>query len=346
MAAAGERRPRPVGRLPRPRSAPARRSTSSGTPASRLRPTAMQFDVELPTATTRHRRRSTSAATSPRRRTGNCSPPGARVRLQTTGRRHPLPHRLRLRPPLVAGADAPADDRWFEPSGFPAESGHDPLHRPGRLVRRAAARRLAAALVHRQPRRAAARRDRDLRAALGGPAAAPQPRRASRRPRTGPRYGAWLACWTFEDFELVPGLPESKFVDLVKEIHGDGNGYQIRLLASKLVQFRGDESDEERLLMVVVLMLAIGGIGAGSVLLEKTGMGASRRDLGRAPPGRDPARDAREHAVRRRDHRRARRQQGRARGVCDRQRETGSRSRRAIRRDSPTTRPRPRSPPT
>ena len=73
----------------------------------------------------------------------------------------------------------------------------------------------------------------------------------------------------------MPGEPASKFVDLVNELHRDGAGYEVRLLASKLVQFRGTESAEERLLMVVVLALAIGGVGGGSVLLEAFDMGAS-----------------------------------------------------------------------
>jgi phosphatidylserine/phosphatidylglycerophosphate/cardiolipin synthase-like enzyme len=232
----------------------------------------MQFDVELPgdpASVVSIDDRGDLAAAAP-----GVFAPGARVRLRTPANGVPYHSAydsdLRSSPEL----DAPADDRWFEPSGFPTDqgtilctdlAGWFAERPPGvSLPRWYTGNRVEPLLDGIET---FARLWEDL-----------QPLRNEAGARLAPdgtRFGAWLACWTFEDFELVAGLAESKFVDLAKEIHRDGNGYQIRLLASKLVQFRGDESDEEKLLMVVVMMLAIGGIGVGSLLLEKIDMGAA-----------------------------------------------------------------------
>lgn len=235
-------------------------------------PNSMRFDVEIPgdppTAVAIDDRGDLAAAAP------GIFASGARVRLQTTvgGIPYHTAHDTDAR--SSPDLDAPADERWFEPSGFPTDQGtilctdlNDWFAErpPGvSLPRWYTGNRVEPLLDGIETFKRLWDELQPLRN-LAGPRAAPD----------GTPYGAWLACWTFEDFELVPGLPESKFVDLVKEIHDNGNGYQIRLLASKLVQFRGDESDEERLLMVVVMMLAIGGIGVGSLLLEKIDMGAS-----------------------------------------------------------------------
>ena len=64
----------------------------------------LEFDFELANGDPTARRRSATAATSRRRSAGDLFADGARIRLQTPRRRHPLPHRLRLRPALVGGA--------------------------------------------------------------------------------------------------------------------------------------------------------------------------------------------------------------------------------------------------
>ena len=77
----------------------------------------------------------------------------------------------------------------------------------------------------------------------------------------------------FQDFELVPDVEASKFVDLVKTI--DGHGYHARILAAKGFMFEGTESEEERLLLAVAMLFVLAGIGLGSQAFEALGFGLS-----------------------------------------------------------------------
>lgn len=74
-------------------------------------------------------------------------------------------------------------------------------------------------------------------------------------------YGAWLASWAFKNFRLRPDgtEPEPLFVDLIKALH-DSPNVSVRLLATKLVNFDGSETDEERRLMVLALCIATLGL--------------------------------------------------------------------------------------
>lgn len=89
---------------------------------------------------------------------------------------------------------------------------------------------------------------RDLDPLLSGPV-----------PADGNTYGAWLASWAFKNFHLRATEGEPLFVDLVKALHQSPN-VTVRLLATKLVNFDGTETDEERRLMVIALVIAVGGM--------------------------------------------------------------------------------------
>ena len=89
-------------------------------------------------------------------------------------------------------------------------------------------------------------------------------------------YGAWLASWAFKNFRLVPGLDATLFVDLVTALNGNDN-VSVRLLASKLVNFDGTETEEERHLMVVALLIAAGGMEAALPVADVIGKGVTFR---------------------------------------------------------------------
>jgi phosphatidylserine/phosphatidylglycerophosphate/cardiolipin synthase-like enzyme len=235
-------------------------------------PGGMIFDVELPGGGTEFvtvDERGDLAAVAP----GDVFAPGARVRLRTLGG---AAYHTAYDSDLRSSAEplAAESERWFEPSRFGDGSGTLLCtDLDGWFAERPSGVTL--------PRYYTGNRVEPL---LDGIETFTrmwddfQPLRNPAGALTAPDgtpYGAWLACWTFEDFELVPGEPASRFVALVEELHRDGTGYQVRLLASKLVQFRGTESQEERLLLVVAFTLAIGGIGGGSALLEAFDRGGS-----------------------------------------------------------------------
>jgi phosphatidylserine/phosphatidylglycerophosphate/cardiolipin synthase-like enzyme len=83
-------------------------------------------------------------------------------------------------------------------------------------------------------------------------------------PADGRAYGAWLASWAFKNFRLQPD--DDLFVDLIKALN-DRPNVSVRLLATKLVNFDGTETDEERRLMAIALIIATCGIDMMAVPL-------------------------------------------------------------------------------
>ncbi len=80
-------------------------------------------------------------------------------------------------------------------------------------------------------------------------------------PANANTYGTWLASWAFKNFRLRRdgAEPEPLFVDLVKALN-DSPNVSVRLLATKLVNFDGSETDEERRLMLLALCIATLGL--------------------------------------------------------------------------------------
>lgn len=236
-------------------------------------PNAMQFDVDLGDGdiqTVAIDQRADLAAVAP----GNVFLPDARVRLRTPP--GGIPYHTAYDSDLRSSAElqAPADGRWFEPSGF--QDGVGTLlctdlngwfgQRPAgvSLPRWHTGNRVEPLLDGLET---FARLWDDLR-----PLRAPETGEL-RVARDGTQLGIWMAGLVFQDFELVPGVEESKFVDLVKTI--DGHGYHVRILAAKGFMFEGTESEEERRLLALALFFALAGIGIGSEAFEGLGFGLS-----------------------------------------------------------------------
>lgn len=192
--------------------------------------------------------------------------PGTRIRL-TTGP-HGIPYHVVHGSTLRTSAepDAAPDDRWFEPSTLPDQLGtllctdldgwfgERPAGIP--LARYHTGNRVEPLLDGLEMLQ---RLHTDLLRldAAGG----------------DDRFGAWLGAWAFVDFPLIPGDDSTKFATLVKGLH-DSN-VQIRLLASRLLNFDGTESTEDRLLTCVVLLVAMAGIDIGSVIADVSQHGVS-----------------------------------------------------------------------
>lgn len=87
-------------------------------------------------------------------------------------------------------------------------------------------------------------------------------------------YGAWLASWAFKNFRLQATDGEPLFVDLIKALN-DSPNVSVRLLASKLVNFDGSETEEERRLMVLALVIATFGIDGALPLAKAIGKGVT-----------------------------------------------------------------------
>ena len=247
MARAQRGRPRPVDRLPHRARRPARRSTSSATPASRPRATAMLGSTSAPERQTGRRpSRSTTAATSPRRCPATSSPTapasGCRRRPAASPTTPPTtptpaPRRSSTRRPTIAGSSRPL---------LPAESGTILCtdlngwfaeRPPGiSLPRWHTGNRVEPLLDGIET---FTRLWEDL-----------QPLRAGPRPHDG-TAATPLGAWTGR--LVVPGLragARRRGVEVRRPRRGDprdGNGFQMRLLASKLVHVRGHGAEEERL---------------------------------------------------------------------------------------------------
>lgn len=228
-------------------------------------PNTMRFDVELPgnppTAVAINDGGDLAAAAP------GIFAPGARVRLQTTVGGIPYHTAYDTDTRSSAEPDAPADDRWFEPSALPRD--------------------VATILCT------------DLNGWFGArPAGIPLPRwhtgnrveplldgieyfkrlwddlqplrttNATAATNGGPPYGLWMAGLGFKNFELVPGTTESKFVDLVKEL--DQRGIEVRLLGAKGFMAEVPDDELERTILAIALVLMIAGIGVAHDVLEGT----------------------------------------------------------------------------
>ena len=200
--------------------------------------------------------------------------PDARVRLRTTA--GGVPYHTAYDSGLRSSAEPDADDdeRWFKPSAFPSEVGTilcTDLNRwfgarpAGIPLRRWHTGNRVEPLL--DGLETFARLWEDLL-----PLRAPETG-ALRIAHDGTPYGAWMTGLVFQDFELVPGVPESKFVDLVKTI--DGHGFEARILAARGFMFEGTESEEERRLLALALWFALAGISIGGEGLEALGYGLS-----------------------------------------------------------------------
>jgi phosphatidylserine/phosphatidylglycerophosphate/cardiolipin synthase-like enzyme len=230
----------------------------------------LRFDVELPDGTSDialiDDRGDLSAVAN-----GNLFAPGARVRLRTNAAG--VPYHTAYDADLRSSAehDATADDRWFEPSAFAGEVGTilctdlngwfgaRPAGSP--LPRWHTGNRVEPLLDGIEY---FARLWRDL-----------QPLRTTIPTATtdGTHFGAWMAGLGFKDFELVPGVPESRFVDLVKEL--DGREIEVRLLGAKGFIAEIPDDEVERAMLAIALVLVIAGIGVASEAFEGLGFGMS-----------------------------------------------------------------------
>jgi phosphatidylserine/phosphatidylglycerophosphate/cardiolipin synthase-like enzyme len=199
---------------------------------------------------------------------------GARIRLRTPA--GGIPYHTAYDSDLRSSAElqAPADERWFRPSEFPGDVGtilctdlngwfgERPAGLP--LPRWHTGNRVEPLLDGIETFERLWADLEPLRAPATG---------ALRVARDGTPLGYWAAGLVFHDFELIPGVEESKFVDLVKTM--DGHGFQVRLLGAKGFMFDGTETDEQIRLLALALLFVTAGIGLGSVALEALGMDAS-----------------------------------------------------------------------
>jgi phosphatidylserine/phosphatidylglycerophosphate/cardiolipin synthase-like enzyme len=238
-------------------------------------PNEMQFDLDLGDGVVHtvpiDARSDLAAAAAPR----NVFAPNARVRLRTPGVGG-IPYHTAYDSDLRSSAerDAAPGDRWFEPSRFPSDVGTllcTDLN--GWFGARPAGVSL--------PRWHTGNRVEPL---LDGietfarlwddllPLRAPDTG-ALRVAHDGTPFGIWMTGLVFQDFELVPGVPASKFVDLVKTM--DGHGFHVRILAAKGFMFEGTESEEERRLLMLALFFALAGINIGSEVFGGLGFGLS-----------------------------------------------------------------------
>ena len=106
-------------------------------------------------------------------------------------------------------------------------------------------------------------------------------------PADGQEYGAWLASWAFKNIRMRPDqpgeLPEPHFVDLIKaldarsrQLEGQSSNLSVRLLATKLVNFEGTESElERRLMCVIILIWLFGEAAVAALLLRLVGKGVA-----------------------------------------------------------------------
>lgn len=194
--------------------------------------------------------------------TGDLFADGARIRLRTPAAGVPyhtaFDSHVRSSPEL----NASADDRWFEPSRLPTTAGtvlctdlngwfaERPAGIP--LERWHIGNRVEPLVDGMET---FARLWEDMR-----PLRAPETGEL-RVARDGTQLGIWMTGLVFQDFELIPGVEDSKFVDLVKRI--ERHGYDARILAAKGFMFEGTESDEEKLLFGFALFFMLAGVGIG-----------------------------------------------------------------------------------
>lgn len=209
--------------------------------------------------------------------------PGTRIRLATGA--GGIPYHTAFDPGLrsPAAPDTPISDLWFSPAQFAGGRGTilcTDLDRwfgarpPGvTLARYRAGNRLVGLL--------------DGEETLGQIRADIDTLLQSDIPADGQEYGAWLASWAFKNIRMRPdraGEPaEPLFVELIKaldararQLAGQNENLSVRLLATKLVNFEGNESALERRLMCVILLIWLFGEAAvAALLLRAVGKGVA-----------------------------------------------------------------------